>query len=228
MIEATEAPAPSPAPAESGEPAPVADPGYRETLAGELRAATNRERAEAGEITDDQFEPLREEMQRHGITTKRAAVERWANAERALRERPADALRYLTRNYAGQLDSDGAAQVIAEIAHAARLPVDPGAVAGAHDAIARQREAETHAAMQQAAAAIERFAAAKDADGEPLYPRFEQVKVRMGELIQSGAATTLEAAYAKVVGPGAATRSPGGDRHYRDDLAAELAARKRA
>ena len=69
---------------------------------------------------------------------------------------------------------------------------------------------------QQVSSQIASFAAAKNADGSPKYPHYERVKGYMGQLMQSGQASTLEDAYTAAVKP------------INDLVASELAARQKA
>ena len=67
--------------------------------------------------------------------------------------------------------------------------------------------------QQQLQTQIQSFASASNPDGSPKYPHFDVVRGAMGQLMQNGAAQTLEDAYEKAAKP------------IEDRIAAELAAR---
>jgi hypothetical protein len=187
----------------------------RDTLTSEVRKSFDRQRAARGEVTADQFEPHRKLMTEHNIS-ERNAVERWSRAERMLRETPGEGLAHLTRVYGSKLDQQGAARVIAEIAAAARLPIDREIVARAYASIEQEG---AQRAVQWAQRTIDEFAAD--------HPDLEQHRVAMGQLIQSGRADTIEDAYAQVTGLPAKAKAKVAD-DGKDDLRAAMRATRRS
>ncbi len=65
--------------------------------------------------------------------------------------------------------------------------------------IVQQQQVAQTATTQQAQQAINQFASETDPQGQLLRPHFDKVKPRMGALMQSGAATSLEEAYDQAV-----------------------------
>lgn len=115
---------------------------------------------------------------------------------------------------------DQKVQVFSEIARLAGIPWSPdlltldadvNALRSEHDnrAHVAQANAETNrlkAELEELRAAqlqtqITAFASAANPDGTPKHPHFETVKAQMGALLNSGAANTLEDAYALAVQP---------------------------
>lgn len=80
----------------------------------------------------------------------------------------------------------------------AAAPADPQ-VAALHQKVATLETTLTQQQMQAMENDIRNFAEAKSADGNPLRPHFNEVRVEMGRLMQAQLATTLDDAYAKAV-----------------------------
>lgn len=80
----------------------------------------------------------------------------------------------------------------------AAAPADPQ-VAALHHKVATLETTLTQQQMQAMENDIRNFAEAKSADGNPLRPHFNEVRVEMGRLMQAQLATTLDDAYAKAI-----------------------------
>lgn len=59
----------------------------------------------------------------------------------------------------------------------------------------QQQQTQMQSVQQDTQSMIDKFASAKDADGNLKYPHFEEVRDRMGVLIQGNQAQDLESAY---------------------------------
>jgi hypothetical protein len=63
------------------------------------------------------------------------------------------------------------------------------------------RRAHEESQQQTFVSQVQAFASTQDANGQPKYPFFEQVRGAMSQMMLAGQAATLEDAYAKAVGP---------------------------
>jgi hypothetical protein len=65
----------------------------------------------------------------------------------------------------------------------------------------RIKRAQEESQQQTFVSQVHAFASTQDANGQPKYPFFEQVRGAMSQMMLAGQAATLEDAYAKAVGP---------------------------
>jgi hypothetical protein len=113
-------------------------------------------------------------------------------------------------------------QILQQLAHNYGLPFalqaadDPLAPGGARYAetydqrvelantraeLERIKRAQEESQQQTFVSQVHAFASTQDANGQPKYPFFEQVRGAMSQMMLAGQAATLEDAYAKAVGP---------------------------
>jgi hypothetical protein len=213
--------------------APDVEPlGNQSDLAADIRAAYDevdqRHRAERGEITDDVFAPLEDELKSSGMS-KRDAVQRLINAEQILRRDPGTGLSVLAKAYVK--NEHDLARVVHHLSQSVGYAPSADAVARAHAQISHDHQ---QAAVQAASAEIDAFGASRDGAGNARYPRFSDQAVRrsMGEAIMAaterGEHMTMAQAYAQVTAttaPKAKAGKPapfGGVEDATEDLRAEF------
>ena len=156
--------------------------------------------------------PFDAELQGAGMT-RLDGIKRLVNAERLLRQNPQEGLNWLLSQYGGgqfEVVRKGAQPAQAQTAApAAQQPSGNGHISEATVAqlvdqrfqsiIAAQQRQQQQAQVEEAQTRIQEFAVATGEDGAPKYPHFEEVKVHMGALMQSGAAQSLEDAYEQAI-----------------------------
>lgn len=140
------------------------------------------------------YEPL---ISQYG-TTPEQYVRQLFEAARALDENPAEALKWLARSRGVDL-----ATLVPQTqgAQASQGYVDPSVaqlqqeITQLKGYLTQQERAQHDARLAEQQRAIDAFAQEKGSDGTPLRPHFNEVRVTMGRLMQTGEATDMATAY---------------------------------
>ena len=136
------------------------------------------------------------EISRRGMAPEQA-VKVLFEAQRALDENPVEALRQLARSYG----VDPATLAPSNGAQAPQYSADPvlgqmqQELATLRGYLTQQQRTQHDLAMAEQNRIISDFAQTKAADGAAAYPHFEQVRVTMGNLLQTHEAKSLKDAY---------------------------------
>ena len=148
------------------------------------------------ESLDKVIAPMRQQIAASGIG-EAEYISRLLNADMALRNNPKMALKQLAQGYGIDLSSieenvdwnDSDPQIT-------QLQQQNQAILAELNQFKKQN---LQSARQQTENQISAFAESKDEKGNLKYPHFEQVRVKMGNLIDAGEAKGLEDAYAKSI-----------------------------
>ena len=148
------------------------------------------------ESLDRVIAPMRQQIQASGIG-EAEYVSRLLNADIALRNNPKMALKQLAQGYGIDLSS------IEETGDWNESEPQITQLQQQNQAILAElnqfKQQNLQSARQQTENQISTFAQSTDAKGNLKYPHFEQLRVKMGNLIDAGEAKGLEDAYAKSV-----------------------------
>ena len=148
------------------------------------------------ESLDKVIAPMRQQIAASGVG-EAEYISRLLNADMALRNNPKMALKQLAQGYGIDLSSieenvdwnDSDPQIT-------QLQQQNQAILAELNQFKKQN---LQSARQQTENQISAFAESKDEKGNLKYPHFEQVRVKMGNLIDAGEAKGLEDAYAKSI-----------------------------
>jgi len=148
------------------------------------------------ESLDKVIAPMRQQIAASGVG-EAEYISRLLNADLALRNNPKMALKQLAQGYGIDLSSieetvdwnDSDPQIT-------QLQQQNQAILAELNQFKKQN---LQSARQQTENQISAFAESKDEKGNLKYPHFEQVRVKMGNLIDAGEAKGLEDAYAKSI-----------------------------
>jgi hypothetical protein len=148
------------------------------------------------ESLDKVIAPMRQQIAASGVG-EAEYISRLLNADMALRNNPKMAIKQLAQGYGIDLSSieenvdwnDSDPQIT-------QLQQQNQAILAELNQFKRQN---LQSARQQTENQISAFAESKDEKGNLKYPHFEQVRVKMGNLIDAGEAKGLEDAYAKSI-----------------------------
>lgn len=134
---------------------------------------------------EDLLEPVRQAASRYGID-EREGLQRLVAAQNALDRDPVNGIKQIAQSYGVDLTTMST--------NPDHRVVDPmlSTLSQRLESIEQTVQQER---MQSAIQTVESFKSTKDASGNPAYPHFEDVKVEMGKLIDSGEAKTLAEAY---------------------------------
>ena len=154
------------------------------------------EQRKSFESLDKVIAPMRQQIAASGIG-EAEYISRLLNADMALRNNPKMALKQLAQGYGIDLSSieenvdwnDSDPQIT-------QLQQQNQAILAELNQFKKQN---LQSARQQTENQISAFAESKDEKGNLKYPHFEQVRVKMGNLIDAGEAKGLEDAYAKSI-----------------------------
>lgn len=151
--------------------------------------------------------PFDGELQNAGLT-RVDGIKRLVNAERLLRQNPQQGLQWLLDQYGQGQFAVVRRDAQPTAAQPAQQQTGNGNVNELVAQIVDQRfqaiqaaeeQRQNAAVLQAAQETLQQFTDAKGEDGQPKYPHFEEVKVQMAALIQSGAASGLEEAYEQAI-----------------------------
>ena len=122
------------------------------------------------------------------------AVRQLLAAHDYLRKDPKQAIQWLAKNYGVDMSEVGMDTAEDEYADP-QVKALQQQVAQLQGFLNQQQQTQMQSVQQDTQSMIDKFASAKDADGNLKYPHFEEVRDRMGVLIQGNQAQDLESAY---------------------------------
>ena len=145
------------------------------------------------EALDEIMKPYLADFQRAGMD-EIGAVRQLFAAHDYLRKDPKQAIQWLAKNYGVDMSEVGMDTAEDEYADP-QVKALQQQVAQLQGFLNQQQQTQMQSVQQDTQSMIDKFASAKDADGNPKYPHFELVRDRMGVLIQGNQAQDLESAY---------------------------------
>ena len=145
------------------------------------------------EALDEIMKPYLADFQRLGMD-EIGAVRQLFAAHDYLRKDPKQAIQWLAKNYGVDMSEVGIDTAEDEYADP-QVKALQQQVAQLQGFLNQQQQTQMQSVQQDTQSMIDKFASAKDADGNPKYPHFEEVRDRMGVLIQGNQAQDLESAY---------------------------------
>lgn len=145
------------------------------------------------EALDEIMKPYLADFQRAGMD-EIGAVRQLFAAHDYLRKDPKQAIQWLAKNYGVDMSEVGMDTAEDEYADP-QVKALQQQVAQLQGFLNQQQQTQMQSVQQDTQSMIDKFASAKDADGNPKYPHFEEVRDRMGVLIQGNQAQDLESAY---------------------------------
>lgn len=168
--------------------------------AGRLSLGSGAQGNAAPDPVRDVVQSFGDDIRSRGMAPEQA-VKALFEAQRMLDQNPIQGLQAIARSYgvdlatlAGRQDANQpqghADPVIGQLQQE---------IATLKGFLTQQQRAQHEAQAAEQARVIETFASEKGADGQPLRPHFNEVRVTMGRLIQAGEATDLADAYDKAV-----------------------------
>ena len=148
------------------------------------------------ESLDKVIAPMRQQIAASGVS-ETEYIARLLNADMALRNNPKMALKQLAQGYGIDLSSyDSDTAEFETESQISQLQQQNQAILAELNQFKQQN---LQSARQQTENQINTFSLAKDDKGNLKYPHFEQVRVKMGNLIDAGEAKGLEDAYNKAI-----------------------------
>ena len=145
------------------------------------------------EALDEIMKPYLADFQRAGMD-EIGAVRQLFAAHDYLRKDPKQAIQWLAKNYGVDMSEVGMDTAEDEYADP-QVKALQQQVAQLQGFLNQQQQTQMQSVQQDTQSMIDKFASAKDANGNPKYPHFEEVRDRMGVLIQGNQAQDLESAY---------------------------------
>jgi hypothetical protein len=145
------------------------------------------------EAFDEILKPHMDDFSRAGMDEV-GAVRQLLAAHDYLRKDPKQAIQWLAKNYGVDMSEVGMDTAEDEYADP-QVKALQQQVAQLQGFLNQQQQTQMQSVQQDTQSMIDKFASAKDADGNPKYPHFEEVRDRMGVLIQGNQAQDLESAY---------------------------------
>jgi hypothetical protein len=145
------------------------------------------------EALDEIMKPYLADFQRAGMD-EIGAVRQLFAAHDYLRKDPKQAIQWLAKNYGVDMSEVGMDTAEDEYADP-QVKALQQQVAQLQGFLNQQQQTQMQSVQQDTQSMIDKFASAKDADGNLKYPHFEEVRDRMGVLIQGNQAQDLESAY---------------------------------
>lgn len=145
------------------------------------------------EALDEIMKPYLADFQRAGMD-EIGAVRQLFAAHDYLRKHPKEAIQWLAKNYGVDMSEVGMDTAEDEYADP-QVKALQQQVAQLQGFLNQQQQTQMQSVQQDTQSMIDKFASAKDADGNLKYPHFEEVRDRMGVLIQGNQAQDLESAY---------------------------------
>ena len=145
------------------------------------------------EALDEIIKPHLADFQRLGMD-EIGAVRQLFAAHDYLRKDPKQAIQWLAKNYGVDMSEVGMDTAEDEYADP-QVKALQQQVAQLQGFLNQQQQTQMQSVQQDTQSMIDKFASAKDANGNLKYPHFEEVRDRMGVLIQGNQAQDLESAY---------------------------------
>jgi hypothetical protein len=145
------------------------------------------------EALDEIMKPYLADFQRAGMD-EIGAVRQLFAAHDYLRKDPKQAIQWLAKNYGVDMSEVGIDTAEDEYADP-QVKALQQQVAQLQGFLNQQQQTQMQSVQQDTQSMIDKFASAKDANGNLKYPHFEEVRDRMGVLIQGNQAQDLESAY---------------------------------
>ena len=145
------------------------------------------------EALDEIMKPYLADFQRLGMDDIGAVRQLFA-AHDYLRKDPKQAIQWLAKNYGVDMSEVGMDTAEDEYADP-QVKALQQQVAQLQGFLNQQQQTQMQSVQQDTQSMIDKFASAKDANGNLKYPHFEEVRDRMGVLIQGNQAQDLESAY---------------------------------
>ena len=145
------------------------------------------------EALDEIMKPYLADFQRAGMD-EIGAVRQLFAAHDYLRKDPKQAIQWLAKNYGVDMSEVGLDTAEDDYADP-QVKALQQQVAQLQGFLNQQQQTQMQSVQQDTQSMIDKFASAKDANGNPKYPHFEEVRDRMGVLIQGNQAQDLESAY---------------------------------
>ena len=145
------------------------------------------------EAFDEILKPHMDDFSRAGMDEV-GAVRQLLAAHDYLRKDPKQAIQWLAKNYGVDMSEVGMDTAEDEYADP-QVKALQQQVAQLQGFLNQQQQTQMQSVQQDTQSMIDKFASAKDADGNLKYPHFEEVRDRMGVLIQGNQAQDLESAY---------------------------------
>mgnify|MGYP003145449229 FL=1 len=145
------------------------------------------------EALDEIMKPYLADFQRAGMD-EIGAVRQLFAAHDYLRKDPKQAIQWLAKNYGVDMSEVGMDTAEDEYADP-QVKALQQQVAQLQGFLNQQQQTQMQSVQQDTQSMIDKFASAKDADGNLKYPHFSEVRDRMGVLIQGNQAQDLESAY---------------------------------
>lgn len=154
------------------------------------QADYTRKTQEIAEIRKAIPDETREQLSLNGMTEGQY-VRQLAAADKYLREKPAEAIKWLANNYGVELGNLDEGDEYTD-PHVSQLQQK---IQSLEQRLQQRDQQEQQSQQQQLNSQIQEFASATDEQGQPKHPDFEKLKPAMAGLLQTGYAQTLEDAY---------------------------------
>jgi len=145
------------------------------------------------EAFDEIMKPHMDDFSRAGMDEVGAVRQLFA-AHDYLRKDPKQAIQWLAKNYGVDMSEVGMDTAEDDYADP-QVKALQQQVAQLQGFLNQQQQTQMQSVQQDTQSMIDKFASAKDANGNPKHPHFEEVRDRMGVLIQGNQAQDLESAY---------------------------------
>ena len=145
------------------------------------------------EAFDEIMKPHMDDFSRAGMDEV-GAVRQLLAAHDYLRKDPKQAIQWLAKNYGVDISEVGLDTAEDDYADP-QVKALQQQVAQLQGFLNQQQQTQMQSVQQDTQSMIDKFASAKDANGNPKHPHFEEVRDRMGVLIQGNQAQDLESAY---------------------------------